>query len=148
MNDGRKDIENSDIYLNTTSRPEEKIVVPVIEEEIKVTKKFIDTARINLYKTVNENIESFQIPLSQEEIVVNRVPKNELVDTMPAASRYEGNVMIISVLKEVAVIEKRIMLVEEIHISKLKTEKTEALDVVVRKEEVNITRTELTSDTQ
>jgi hypothetical protein len=32
---------------------------------------------------------------------------------MPAASRYEGDVMIIPVLKEVAVIEKRLMLVEK-----------------------------------
>jgi len=51
--------------------------------------------------------------------------------------------MIIPVLKEVAVIEKRVMLVEEIHVTKLKTEKTETQEVAVRKEEVNIKRTEL-----
>ena len=62
---------------------------------------------------------------------------------MPAASRYEGDVMIIPVLKEVAVIEKRIMLVEEIHVSKKQTEKTETREVTLRKEEIKITRTEL-----
>jgi stress response protein YsnF len=71
------------------------------------------------------------------------VPKNELIETMPAATRYEGDIMIIPILKEVAVIEKRIMLVEEIHISKLQSEKTETQEVTVRKEEVHVTRTEL-----
>lgn len=120
-----------------------KIVVPVLEEEIRITKKIVDTGVVNLSKTINESVESFNIPLAHEEIVVNRIPKNEIIDVMPAASRYDGEVMIIPVLKEVAVIEKRIMLVEEIHISKVKTEKTETHEVTVRKEEMNITRRDL-----
>jgi uncharacterized protein (TIGR02271 family) len=122
---------------------ENKIIIPVLEEQLKVGKKVIETAHVRLSKTVNESIESFEIPLKEEEIVVTRVPKNELVDTMPAALRYEGDVMIIPVLKEVAVVEKRIMLVEEIHVSKKQTEKTETTEVTIRKEEVKVTRNEL-----
>lgn len=120
-----------------------KITIPVLEEHVKITKKLIERARVNISKTVHENTESFEIPLKEEEIDVKRIPKNELLDTMPAASRYEGDVMIIPVLKEVAVIEKRIMLVEEIHVFKKQTEKNETLDVALRKEEVKVTRTEL-----
>jgi uncharacterized protein (TIGR02271 family) len=119
------------------------VTVPIIEEHVTVGKKVIETARVTVSKTINEKTEAYEIPLKQEEVVVKRVPKNELIDTMPAASRYEGDIMIIPVLKEVAVIEKRIMLVEEIHISKLQSEKTETQEVTVRKEEVNVTRTEL-----
>lgn len=126
-----------------SDKSSDKITIPILEEQIKVSKKVIETARVSISKTINESIESFEIPLKEEEIVVKRVPKNELIDNMPAASRYEGDVMIIPVLKEVAVIEKRIMLVEEIHVSKKQIEKIETQEVTIRKEEVNVTRTEL-----
>ena len=49
--------------------------------------------------------------------------------------------MIIPVLKEVAVVVKRIMLVEELRVNKHTPEKNETHQVVRRKEEVAITRT-------
>jgi uncharacterized protein (TIGR02271 family) len=123
----------------------QKKVIPVIEEKVEVGKKTVEKAKIRVSKTVNESTESYDIPLSSEEIVVKRVPKNEIVDKVPEGIRYEGEVMIIPVLKEVAVIEKRIMLVEEIHVSKYRHDNTETREVVVRKEEVHIERKEIIS---
>ena len=143
MNNGKDEFDISKNYPEDFDKSDDKIIIPILEEEVKVTKKGIETGHVNLSKTINESLESFEIPLTEEEIVVKRIPKNEFIDTMPAASRYEGDIMIVPILKEVAVIEKRIMLVEEIHVSKLKTEKTEMHEVVVRKEEINITRTKL-----
>ena len=143
MNNGNEGINYSKDLQPKESDKAGKITVPIIEEYVTVGKKVVETAHIRVSKTINEKTESFEIPLKQEEIVVKRVPKNELIDIIPPASRYEGDIMIIPVLKEVAVIEKRLMLVEEIHISKLHTEKIETQEVTVRKEEVNVTRTEL-----
>lgn len=144
MNNGKEEFEASkNLQQERLEKPDSKITIPVLEEQLKVSKKVIETARVTLSKTVNESIESFDIPLKEEEIVVKRVPKNELIETMPAGSRYEGDVMIIPILKEVAVIEKRIMLVEEIHVTKKQTEKTESQQVALRKEDVKVTRTEL-----
>ncbi len=144
MNNGKaEEFENQKHFRHESSDNSGKITIPILEEHVKVSKKVVETARVNLSKTVQERIESFEIPLKEEEIVVTRVPKNELIDTIPAASRYDGDVMIIPILKEVAVIEKRIMLVEEIHVSKKQTEKTETREVTIRKEEINVTRTEL-----
>lgn len=145
MNTGKEEEleDQRDFQLEDSAMSDRKITIPVIEEQLKVDKKVIETAHVRLSKTVNETIESLDIPLKEDEIVVNRVPKNELLDVMPPASRYEGDVMIIPVLKEVAVIEKRIMLVEEIHVSKKQTERIETTEVTLRKEEVKVTRTEL-----
>lgn len=140
MDKGNEEFRYSANFQQDDSEKSAKVTIPIIEEQVVVGKKVVETGHVTLSKKVNESTESFEIPLQQEEIVIKRVPKNELVDTMPPASRYEGDIMIIPVLKEVAVIEKRVMLVEEIHISKLKTEKTETQEVVVRKEEVNVTR--------
>ena len=125
--------------IKQTSSP----VVPVLEEQVNVTKKVVEKAKVRLSKTVHQHLESFDVPLSEEKVVVKRVPKNEIVDKIPEGVRYEGDVMIVPVLKEVAVIEKRIMLVEEIHVSKYKYDKTETRDVVVLKEEVHVERTEI-----
>ena len=145
MNNGKEEVfeDQKNFQQEESAASDNKITIPILEEQLTVGKKVIETARVRLSKTINESIESLEIPLTEEEIVVNRVPKNELVDVMPAASRYEGDVMIIPVLKEVAVIEKRIMLVEEIHVSKKQTEKTETREVTLRKEEIKVTRTEL-----
>jgi uncharacterized protein (TIGR02271 family) len=145
MNNGKEEVfeDQKNFQQEESATSDNKITIPILEEQLTVGKKVIETARVRLSKTINESIESLEIPLTEEEIVVNRVPKNELVDVMPAASRYEGDVMIIPVLKEVAVIEKRIMLVEEIHVSKKQTEKTETREVTLRKEEIKVTRTEL-----
>lgn len=142
MNNGNEGISYSEDLQPKESDKAGKITIPVIEEYVTVGKKVVETAHVTVSKTINEKTESYQIPLKQEEIIVKRVPKNELVDTIPPVSRYEGEIMIIPVLKEVAVVEKRIMLVEEIHISKSHTEKIETQEVTLRKEEVNVTRTE------
>jgi stress response protein YsnF len=68
-----------------------------------------------------------------------------MVDTTPPAVRYEGDVMIIPVLKEVAVVEKKLMLVEELRVTKTKTEKTETHEIALKKEEVKVERTQSNS---
>jgi len=143
MNSGdnieREDLESAEQQI----KEESSGPIPVIKETVEVSKKVVEKAKVRLSKRVNETVETFDVPLTEEEIVVKRVQKNELVDTPPAAVRYEGDVMIIPVLKEVAVVEKRIMLVEEIHVTKYKYDKTESRRVVVRNEEVNVVRTEM-----
>lgn len=124
-------------------KDEARMIIPVIEEQVRINKKVVETAKVRVSKVVHENVESFEIPVIEEHVSVERITKNELVDKTPPSIRYEGNVMIISVLKEVAVVEKRIMLVEEVRITKSQTQKTETHTIPLRKEEVDITRTQI-----
>jgi uncharacterized protein (TIGR02271 family) len=117
--------------------------IPVIEEQVKIEKRIVETAKVNISKVVHGEVKHFTVPFSEENISVERIPKNEYVDTLPPAIRYEGDVMIIPVLKEVAVVEKRVMLVEELRVTKQKVEKSETHEVTLRKEEVEVNRTEL-----
>jgi stress response protein YsnF len=134
--------QHEDNKLNEKMQADTK-AIPVIEEIVEVTKKVVEKARVKFSKTVHEKTESYEVPLLSDEIVVKRIPKNEIVDVVPAGIRHEGDVMIISVLKEVAVVEKRIMLVEEIHVITNKHQHTETKEVVVRSEEVQVERTEI-----
>lgn len=122
---------------------ETRITIPVIEEQVRINKKVVETAKVHVSKVVHEDVESFDVPIIEEHVSVERITKNELVDKTPPAIRYEGNVMIIPVLKEVAVVEKRIMLVEEVRITKFQKQITETHTMPLRKEVVDVTRTEL-----
>jgi stress response protein YsnF len=119
--------------------------IPVVEEKAVVSTEVVDVSKVRLSKTVENGIDSLDVTTSQEEVIVKRVPKNIIVDTAPEGVRYEGDVMIIPVLKEVAVVEKKLMLVEEIHISRQTHHTTKKVDVPVRKEKVDIERTPITN---
>jgi uncharacterized protein (TIGR02271 family) len=130
-------------------REEKSPVLPVFEEKVTIGKKLVEKAKVRLAKTVSEHVETYDVPVSEEKIEVKRIPKNEIIDVVPDGVRYEGDIMIIPVLKEVAVIEKRLMLVEEIHVSKYKYDQTETREVVLRTEDVRVERTEIiTKDDQ
>jgi len=74
------------------------------------------------------------VDVRNEEVNVERVPVNEYADTLPEV-RYEGDTTIIPVIKEVAVVQKRILVVEEIRITK-KTHITEEERTVPLKKEI------------
>ena len=117
-------------------------VIPVVEEQVTVSKRVIETGKVRISKKVSEQQTSVSIPLVREQYDVERVPVNEVVDTPPAAMRYEGDTTIIPVLREVMVVQKRYEIVEEIRITKRKTETTDTQQVNLRKEEVTIDRSE------
>lgn len=114
--------------------------IPVIEERIRVDKRVVETGRVVIRKRVTEHQEHVAIPLNHDEVNVDRVPINRYVEVPPEAIRYEGDTMIISVLEEVVVVEKRLMLVEELHVTKRQIQTEEMHQVTLRTEEVTVTR--------
>jgi uncharacterized protein (TIGR02271 family) len=112
----------------------QETVIPVIEEQLHIEKKVSKTGTVRISKQVTEHEQTVNIPLLDEEIQVERVTVNQWVDSPPPALRYEGETMIIPIVKEVAVVEKRLMLVEELHIVKRQNQKQETRQVTLRKE--------------
>jgi uncharacterized protein (TIGR02271 family) len=111
------------------------VKIPVIEEEIYVGKKVVETGRVVISKAVDEVKESINIELLHDEHTVEHVAINELVDSMPSI-RYEGQTVIIPVLKEVLV--KRVLLVEEIRITKRVVQTNEEQEFSLRREKVTV----------
>jgi stress response protein YsnF len=77
--------------------------------------------------------------VSAEE--VKRLTVNRVVDGLLSV-RYEGDTMIVPILEEVLIVEKRCMLKEELHISKRRVETHTPQRVTVRSEEVTVERIE------
>ncbi len=115
------------------------VFIQVIEEQLHIDKKVIETGKVLVSKKIIENNFDADMPLSKQEIIIERKPVELYIDGDMPGVRFEGDVTIIPVVKEVMV--KRLLLVEEIYIIKRQTEVKVPIHEVLRKEEVTITRT-------
>lgn len=79
------------------------------------------------------------------EVEIRRVKVDREVDHVPKV-RVEGDVTIVPVVEEVLVVEKRLVLKEEVHISKRIFNEEAEVTVPVRKQRVIIGR-EIANDT-
>jgi uncharacterized protein (TIGR02271 family) len=85
------------------------LVVPVIAEELEVQKRVVETGKVRITKAVHEREAVVDEPLFSEEVEVERVPIQRVVDK-PVPVRYEADTVVVSILEEVLVVEKRLML--------------------------------------
>ena len=114
---------------------EEVAVIPLVEEVLSVTKREVELGTVSLRKTVSERTEVVDEPLLRTGVEVKRVQIDEFVDSPPPV-RHENGVMIIPVLEEVLVVEKRLRLKEEMHISQTRTEHHDPQTVILRTEAI------------
>lgn len=121
------------------------IVIPVTEEFPVVRKQFVDSAKLKIKKTVNSRVEMIKEDLNQERVEVERIKIDKILN-QPAGVRTEGDVIIVPVQEEVLVVEKRILLKEEIHIRRHFQKETQTYQVELRREEVTVEKKDLTHD--
>lgn len=127
-----------DIFNSSPSG--EPLKIPIIEEKLVVSSKRIATVSLLISKKVLEEEALFNGTISSEELIVERKEINQYVEIAPEAVRQEGEVTIVSVMKEVLVVEKRLMLVEELHITKRVHQEQKSYAEKLRKEEVTISK--------
>jgi uncharacterized protein (TIGR02271 family) len=124
-----------------SERGDGSVVVPVIAEQLEVQKRMVEAGGVRIRKTVTEREEVVDEPLMREEVQVKRVPVNKVVDG-PVPVRHVGDTMIVSLLEEVLVVEKRLMVKEELHITKEQVESYRPQRVLLRTEEATVERVE------
>jgi uncharacterized protein (TIGR02271 family) len=118
---------------------DEKLLIPVIAEEAFINKRVVETGKVRISKRISEREELIDEPLFREEVTVERVPINQYVDQLPQV-RHEGDVMIIPVVQEQLVMQKRLVLVEELRVRKQIVEAHQPQSVTLRREEVDVRR--------
>lgn len=115
-------------------RAGETVVIPIVEEMLSVDKLAVVTGGVRLTKRVTEREEVVDEALLRESVTVERVPINQIVAVAPSA-RQEGDTLIVPVLEEVLVTEKRLMLKEEVRITRTQKTVHDPQTVTVRSEE-------------
>ncbi|MGE0132947.1 MAG: YsnF/AvaK domain-containing protein [Blastocatellales bacterium] len=119
----------------------EELALPVLEERLRVSRRQVETGRVIINKTVDEREVAIDEPLSRDEVTVERVPINQFVES-PASPRYEGETLVIPLFEEKLVVEKRLLLKEEVRISRRRVTVPNQQSVKLRSERVNVERLE------
>ena len=124
----------------TPAAAEEPLVLPVIEERAVVRREIVETGRVRLVRRVHETDEEISVPVQHDEVDVERVPLNQTLPAgaLPPATRYEGDILIIPVVREVAVVETRLLLVEELRVAKRQVTTQHTEPVHLRREEITV----------
>jgi uncharacterized protein (TIGR02271 family) len=115
------------------------VVIPVIAEEMEISKRQVTSGRVQVTKHVHEREETVDIPTKTQEVQVERVPVDRPIEEPPQV-RYEEDTMIIPVVEEVLVVKKQLRLKEEVRVTMIQNEVREPIQVTLREEEVEVNR--------
>jgi uncharacterized protein (TIGR02271 family) len=127
------------------SEPDE-IVVPLHEEGVSVAKQRIATGRWRISTVTRQDEVQVDEPLAQETIEVERTAVNKPVERMPSV-REEGDTLIVPVVEEILVLERRLILKEEVRIRRIRKTGRHVERVKIRKQEAMITKLPMEAET-
>ena len=117
----------------------ERHVIPVLSEELAITKRRVegDTLRVNL--STETALETATVELMRDAVSVERVPVDRPVASLPV-TRTDGATTIIPVVRERLIVQKELVLVEEIHITHSRDSQTVSRDIEVRRQVPEVVR--------
>jgi len=118
-----------------------KLHIPVVEEELRVGRRTVETGRgVRLHKTMAEEHVRIDETLAHEALEIERVPIDAWVEGDLPKRRYEDETLVIPVLEEVLVVQKRVRLTEEIRITATARQQPASERVVLRREQISVER--------
>ncbi len=123
----------------------ENVSVPVIEEELEVGKRRVEGDRVSVRTVARERTEVVEQPLESMEVEVERIAIDREIDTAPEI-RNDGDTMIIPIVEERLVVEKRLFLREEVHVRRRRVVTQFRQNVTLRSQEVVVERRDAASD--
>lgn len=126
---------------STLNRPksEDKATIPVVKEHLVIDSLTTVTGEVEVRKEVDTQVVT--VPLNSRKIIYReeRHPINRVIDRIPEP-RYEGENLIIPVVKEEEVVIKQLTLVEEVHLIKEEATTQTDEEVTLHSERVIINR--------
>lgn len=121
--------------------PETGRAIPVLGEELVVQREVQVAGGVRLHKSVAEREVEIDEPVVRERVSVERVPVNEPVrdGQIPQVVERDG-VLVVPVLEEIVVVERRLMLREELHVRRIREPTRDPQRVRLRREHVDVER--------
>ena len=127
---------------NDEQRPADladETVVPLLTEEVAVSKQVVETGRVQVARVTHQREQLIDELLARETVEIERAPIGQHVEAMPAV-REEGDTIVVPIVEEVVVIERRLFLKEEVRIRRLRSTERHQESVTLRHQEAVVTR--------
>lgn len=134
---------NTDLDAPATGdAPLKTSTIEILEEAAVISTRTNVTGRVRVATRTETFEETVEQALETVDAKITRVPVDRYLDPDEALPkpRIEGVLTIIPVLEEVLVVEKRILLREEVHIELKSTIEQVAVPVTLRKQQADIER--------
>jgi uncharacterized protein (TIGR02271 family) len=117
----------------------------LLAEELHVGKETVETGRLRLSKQTHTREAVVDENLLREQAEIERVPIGRQIFEMPPI-RQEGETMIVPIVEEVLFTERRLMLKEELRVTRRRTTERFQDTVRLRYQEAVITRVQSATD--
>jgi stress response protein YsnF len=114
--------------------------IPLHVEDVSFDRRRVERAvRVNIRTVSRDHL--IDEPLAHEKVELERVAIGRPIDAIPP-TREEGDVTVISVVEEVVVVERRLILKEEIRLRRVRTTEQHREMVTLREQQAVIERSE------
>ena len=137
--------------LDTTTPATGEQNIKLYGEVLRVHKDRVSRGEVRLRKETHTDMQTIQVPVTREELVIERVPVDGQMATTGAADAFSDKEIRIPLSEERASVEKQAMLREEVRVGKREVSDTESFNESVRSEELKVeddtTATATTGDT-
>lgn len=111
--------------------------IPVIQERATVSVRPAPERKTRIRRRIVSQPQVVETPIWQERVEIQRVPIGQIVERAPAA-RQDGDVLIVPVVEEITVVEKRLRVREELRIRVVREQRIHRETVQVRRHEIEI----------
>jgi uncharacterized protein (TIGR02271 family) len=112
-------------------------VIPLLAEEVAVAKQVIETGRVQVSRVTHEREQLIDELLAHNTVEIDRTAIGRQIDAMPAV-RDEGDTIVIPIVEEVLVIERRLLLKEEVRVRRVRSMERHQESVTLRHHEAVI----------
>jgi uncharacterized protein (TIGR02271 family) len=118
---------------------EDAETILLLEERLRVLKQTKQTGRVQVRIVTDTEAAIASLELQSERVEVERVPVGRPVSNIPDIL-HDGDTMIVPVIEEVLVVEKRLILKEELHIRRVRSIKSVKQSVTLRRQRAEVDR--------
>ena len=114
-------------------------IIPVIQEDVVIGTERITTGTVRVRTVLHEDEHAIDEPITTTDVEVKRIPVDLWTDE-PIADRVEGDTRIISVHREEIIVQRRLHVVEEVHVTSRRRAERHREIVRTRKTQVVVDR--------
>lgn len=118
------------------ARGDEEVRVPLSEEQLEATKVERQTGEVRVHKDVVTEHKQISVPVTREEVHVDRVPASGT--QAPGEAAFKDQTISVPVHEEEVEIRKRPVVKEEVRVGRTRRQEERRADADVRREEARI----------
>jgi uncharacterized protein (TIGR02271 family) len=124
---------------NTETRVTEEQVLPLYSEDIAVSRRKVErNVQVHVRTVSHEHL--IDEPLARERVEIERIAIGRPIEAIPPV-REEGDITIIPVVEEIVVVERQLVLKEEIRLHRVRITEWHRETVTLREQQVVVERT-------